>query len=129
MRAIKNTYDDKGYVPGAGSFEINCYNSLQKYKDEVQGKVKLGIEAFAEAMLIIPKTLASNSGFDIQDSIINFIDEAKKKEANVGLDITNADNFINPETQGILDNYGVKKQFLNVAPLLAEQLLLVDEVS
>jgi T-complex protein 1 subunit zeta len=29
---------------------------------------------------------------------------------------------------GILDNYIVKRQFLNLAPVLAQQLLLVDEV-
>jgi len=28
----------------------------------------------------------------------------------------------------IWDNYIVKRQFLNIAPVLAEQLLLVDEV-
>ena len=28
----------------------------------------------------------------------------------------------------IYDNYIVKRQFLNIAPVLAEQLLLVDEV-
>jgi len=30
----------------------------------------LGIQAFAEALLVIPKTLAENSGFDIQEAII-----------------------------------------------------------
>jgi len=35
-----------------------------KFKDTVSGKKKLGIEAFANALLVIPKTLAQNSGFD-----------------------------------------------------------------
>ena len=33
---------------------------------EAKGRVKLGVEAFAEAMLGIPKTLAENSGLDAQ---------------------------------------------------------------
>lgn len=35
-----------------------------KYKDEIEGKAKLGIQAFADALLVIPKTLAENSGYD-----------------------------------------------------------------
>lgn len=36
------------------------------YKDSVKGKSRLGIGAYAEALLIIPKVLATNSGFDAQ---------------------------------------------------------------
>ena len=35
---------------------------------------------------------------------------------------------MSPETQGIYDNYSVKQQILNSAPVIAQQLLLVDEV-
>ncbi len=34
------------------------------------GRTKLGVEAFAEALLGTPKVLAENSGFDAQDTII-----------------------------------------------------------
>ena len=37
---------------------------------EAQGRAKLGVEAFAEALLGMPKTLAENSGYDAQDAII-----------------------------------------------------------
>ena len=40
------------------------------YKDSVKGKSRLGIVAFAEALLVIPKVLATNSGFDAQVSDI-----------------------------------------------------------
>lgn len=55
LRAVKNVYDDKAVVPGAGSFEIACSVRLNEYCKEVQGKAKLGIQAFAEALLVIPK--------------------------------------------------------------------------
>jgi T-complex protein 1 subunit zeta len=44
-------------VPGAGAFEIFAWQELQKFKDEIKGKSRLGIQAFAEALLIIPKTI------------------------------------------------------------------------
>lgn len=36
------------------------------YKDTVKGKSRLGVAAYAEALLVIPKVLATNSGFDAQ---------------------------------------------------------------
>lgn len=44
-------------VPGAGAFEIYAWQELQKFKDEIKGKSRLGIQAYAEALLIIPKTI------------------------------------------------------------------------
>lgn len=65
MRAVKNVYDDKAVIPGAGSFEIAAYVHLHKFKDTVKGKAKMGVEAFAESLLIIPKTIAENCGYDV----------------------------------------------------------------
>jgi T-complex protein 1 subunit zeta len=66
LRAVKNALDDSSVVVGAGAFETACYLDLQKFKQTVSGKAKLGVEAFANAMLVVPKVLAENSGFDIQ---------------------------------------------------------------
>ena len=65
LRAVKNAYDDNAVLPGAGSFEIAAHEHLLEYaKKSVSGKSKLGVKCFAEALLIIPRTLATNSGFD-----------------------------------------------------------------
>lgn len=124
---MKNVYDDKSVVPGAGSFEIACSMHLHEYCKEVQGKSKLGIEAFADALLVIPKTLAENSGYDIQESIIMLKDEYHKNKVAVGLNVQ-AIGTISPMKEQIFDNYCTKKQWLNIAPTLAQQLLLVDEI-
>jgi len=78
LRAVKNTIEDKAVLPGAGSFEIATHEHLTQYaRTEVSGKVKLGINAFADALLIIPRTLAQNSGYDPQETIL------KVQEAHV----------------------------------------------
>jgi T-complex protein 1 subunit zeta len=65
LRAIKNTIEDKCVIPGAGAFEVSCSEHLMNYaKTQVSGKVKLGVHAFADALLSVPRTLAQNSGFD-----------------------------------------------------------------
>lgn len=65
LRAVKNAIEDKGVIPGAGAFEVAAYNHLTTYKDQVTGKAKLGVQAFADALLVIPKTLAENCGYTL----------------------------------------------------------------
>ena len=61
---------DKCVVPGAGAFQVACaaHLSSEAFRKTVKGKAKWGVQAFADALLIIPKTLAANAGHDIQDS-------------------------------------------------------------
>lgn len=73
------------------------------------------------------QTLAQNSGYDIQEAIINLKDEYYKNKIAVGLNIQSL-GTISPIKEQIYDNYCAKKQWLNIAPTLAQQLLLVDEI-
>ena len=127
LRAVKSALEDKALVPGGGAFEIAAYRMLMRRKAAVSGKAKLGVEAFANAMLIIPKTLAENSGLDVQESIIKVEEEQERSEAAVGLDLNSGEVFL-PAAEGVWDSYTVKKQTLNLSTILATQLLLVDEV-
>jgi T-complex protein 1 subunit zeta len=80
LRAVKNTIEDKCVLPGAGSFEVAAAEHLQVFaKEHVKGKTKLGVSVFSEALLIIPRTLAQNSGFDIQETLLK-VQEAYLKD-------------------------------------------------
>lgn len=127
LRAINNAIDDKCLVPGAGAFEIRAYNELMKFKDSVKGKMKLGIQAYADALLVIPKTLAVNSGYDAQDTIVKLQEEDRLNPEPVGLDLSTGE-AMKPIDMGVFDNYIVKKQILNSCSVIASNLLLVDEI-
>jgi len=126
LRAVKNTIEDAAVIPGGGAFEVAAHCDLMKFKDTVKGKSKLGIQAYADALLIIPKTLATNSGFDPHDAVMPLIEEHNDGNI-VGLDVTTGEPF-DPEMEGVFDNYRVKRQQLHLSAVLASQLLLVDEV-
>jgi T-complex protein 1 subunit zeta len=71
LRSIKNTLEDKSLIPGAGAFEIACHAHLSTVtKKSASGRIKLGVQAFADSLLVIPKTLAVNAGLDVQDAIV-----------------------------------------------------------
>ena len=128
LRAVKNVVEDKFVVPGAGAFETACSMHLRTETIKgVSGRTKLGIEAYAEALLVIPKTLAENSGFDVQESIIKLQEEREKSGLKVGLDCNSGDPMV-PADEGVYDNVRVKRQSLYLSTVLATQLLLVDEV-
>ena len=128
LRAVKNAIEDKRVVPGAGAFEVaaaaNLRNNIMK---TVKGRAKIGVEAYADALMIIPKTLAENSGLDVQETIIKICDEYEDTKMPVGLDIHTGEPIL-PATEGIWDNVRVKRQCLYLSTVLANQLLLVDEV-
>lgn len=127
LRAVNNAIDDKCLVPGAGAFEVRAYNQLMTYKDTVKGKVRLGIQAYAVALLVIPNTLAVNSGYDVQDTIVKLQEEDRLNPEPIGLDISTGEPA-KPTDLGVYDNYTVKKQILNSCSVIASNLLLVDEV-
>jgi T-complex protein 1 subunit zeta len=128
LRAVRNVYVDQSLVPGAGAFEMAARERLLKFAKSVSGKTRLGVEIFAEALAVIPKTLAENSGFDVQETILKLEEEMRRDPSSaVGLELFSGE-VISPELEGVYDNYIVKKQMLMLAPVLAEQMLLVDEV-
>jgi chaperonin GroEL (HSP60 family) len=59
---VKSVYDENSVT-----FEMASNSTAKKCK----GKVKLKIQAFAEALLVIPKALAQNNRYGIQEAIVN----------------------------------------------------------
>ena len=111
LRAVKNALEDQSLVPGAGAFNIALHAHLSKFKDSVKGKAKLGVQAFADALLIIPKVLAVNGGYDAQDVVVSLQEEHAQGQV-VGVDLNTGDT-LDPIGEGIWDNYRVHRQLLN----------------
>ncbi|CAH1956535.1 unnamed protein product [Acanthoscelides obtectus] len=127
LRAVNNTIQDKCLIPGAGAFEVTANKELLAFKDTIKGKARLGVAAYAEALLVIPKTLAVNSGYDAQDTIVKLQEQSRLSAEPIGLDLASGE-AINPKDRGIFDNYLVKKQIINSCSIIASNLLLVDEI-
>jgi T-complex protein 1 subunit zeta len=128
LRSVKNAIEDKALVPGGGALELACHRHLiQTVVPKTSGKAKIGIQAFAHALLVVPKTLAANSGFDVQETILKLQEEGDGVDMFVGLDCKTGEAIL-PAEEGIWDNVRVKRQSLYLSTVLANQLLLVDEV-
>ncbi len=98
-----------------------AHRALKKFEETVKGRARLGVRAFADAMLIIPKVLATNSGHDSQETIVKLLEEAAQHEARkgsaselIGIDLSSGE-VMQPVEAGVLDNYNVKKQMIGSA--------------
>ena len=127
LRSVKNTIHDGAVVPGAGAFEVAASEILRDHMKSVHGKAKFGVEAFADALLTIPRTLASNGGYDAQEVVLSCVEKYQETQKPFGIDLDTGKPSPSNVTN-VYDNYCVKRQFLNLCPILTQQLLLVDEV-
>lgn len=126
LRAVKNVIEDQCVIPGAGAFEAKAHHSLIEFSKTVKGKARLGVEAFAEALLVIPKTLAVNAGFDQQETLVKLQEEIFDGQT-VGIDLSTGEPMV-PVDEGIFDTYRVKRALLHSCTMIAGNLLLVDEM-
>ncbi|KAJ2861470.1 T-complex protein 1 subunit zeta [Coemansia aciculifera] len=128
LRAVKNAIEDGALVAGAGAFQVACRQQLLRpeFLRTVQGKAKMGVRAFAEALLVIPKTIAVNGGYDPMDVLVALEEEMGDGQV-VGIDL-NTGEALDPVQEGIWDNYRVLRQQLHSCAVIATNLLHVDEV-
>jgi len=126
LRSVKNALEDGCVVPGAGAYEVAAHAALKKFMETVKGRARLGIQAYADGLLVIPKVLAQNSGYDPQEVMVKLLEE-HSMSGLVGVDCNTGEAML-PAQQGIYDNYRVKKQMINSCTVIASNLLLVDEI-
>lgn len=129
LRSVSNAITDKSVIPGAGAFQIAASAHLLGdflRSKAVRGKARFGVQAFAEALLIIPKTLAANAGFDTLETL-GALQEEQAEGNNVGIDLATGEP-IDPSIEGIYDSYRVLRNSIASATSIASNLLLCDEL-
>uniref|UniRef100_F7IN22 Chaperonin containing TCP1 subunit 6B n=1 Tax=Callithrix jacchus TaxID=9483 RepID=F7IN22_CALJA len=127
LHAIKNASEDGCVVPGTGAVEVAMEEALVTYKKRVTGRAHLGVQAFADVLLIIPKVLAQNAGYDPQETLVKVQAEHFESKQLVGIDLNKGEPMVAAD-EGVWDNYCVKKQLLHSCTVIPTNILLVDEI-
>jgi thermosome len=125
---VRNVVEDSTYVAGGGSAETEISRKLEIYANKVGGREQLAIEAFAESLLIIPKTLAENGGHDPID-IIADLNKDHSKETGIwfGVDVMNGKSS-DMMKSGVIEPARVKSQAIRSAAEAAQMILRIDDV-
>jgi chaperonin GroEL (HSP60 family) len=129
LRVVGVSLEDGKVVAGGGAPEIELALRLADYASTVGGREQLAIEAFAEAMEIIPWALAENAGLDPIDLVINLktAHEGKKNAVYMGIDLETGEPA-NMLDANVIEPLRVKKQAIESATEVAGMILRIDDV-
>lgn len=119
---------DKRLVPGAGACEVELGKRIQMFGEKCPGLEQYAIKKFAQALEVIPRSLAENAGINPTETVTNLYaahqDEAK---INYGVDVETGD-VIDTLEANILDSYLVKHWAIRLATNAAVTVLRVDQI-
>jgi len=127
LRVVGVAVQDKLLVAGGGAPEVELALRLRAYASTVGGREQLAIEAFANAMEVIPKTLAENAGLDQIDSLVSLRSQHEKGVKTSGLDMDTG-KPVDMLNLGVVEPLRVKTQAINSAAEAAIMILRIDDV-
>jgi len=127
LRVVGVAVEDKMLVAGGGAPEVELALRLRAYASTVGGREQLAIESFADAMEIIPKTLAENAGLDQIDTLVSLRSQHEKGVKTAGLDMDTG-KPVDMLKLGVVEPLRVKTQAINSAAEAAVMILRIDDV-
>jgi len=124
---IASTLELSSYVYGGGAVEIEIAKKLRDYAVTVGGKEQLAINAFAEALEIIPRTLAESAGKDAIELLVEA--KSKHESGNTGYGINVFEGKIDDmDKLGVVEPTKIKVQAISSATDVSEMILRIDDI-
>ena len=115
-------------VPGGGAIEMELSKAVRSYARQVGGREQLAIEAFSDALEVVPKTLAENAGLDVLDTMVA-LKAAHEKEDGFAMGVNvYKEGIIDMLEQGVVEPMAVKMQAIKSAVEVASMILRIDDV-
>ncbi|MHC1688174.1 MAG: thermosome subunit alpha [Methanothrix sp.] len=127
LRVVGVAVQDKQLVAGGGAPEVELALRLRAYASTVGGREQLAIESFADAMEVIPKTLAENAGLDQIDTLVALRSAHEKGMKTAGLDMDTG-KPVDMLKLGVVEPLRVKTQAISSATEAAVMILRIDDV-
>ena len=126
--AVASAIEDGSYVYGGGATEVELAQKLRDYAVEVGGREQLAIQAFADALEIVPRTLAESTGMDAIDALVNLRSKHKEKDGKTfGIDVFGS-KVGDMKEIGVIEPTCVKKQAIASATEAANMILRIDDI-
>lgn len=126
-RVVGVVIEDGKIVAGGGSPEVELALRLKEYASALKGREQLAVNAFAEALEVIPRTLAENAGLDPIDKLVELRSQHEKGVKSAGLNVYTGD-VTDMWVEGVVEPLRVKTQALSSATEAATMILRIDDV-
>jgi chaperonin GroEL (HSP60 family) len=128
LSVVSDVVENSKIVAGGGAVEVEVSKELRKYATKVGGREQLAIEAFADAVEIIPRTLAENAGLEPIDILVELRSAHEKEDGkHKGVNVFNG-KVQNSLDSGVIEPAVVKEQAIKSAAESASMILRIDDV-
>lgn len=127
LNVVAVAIEDGKTVIGGGAAATEISLGLRDYASTVGGREQIAIEAFANAIEIIPRTLAENAGLDPIDVLIDIRKAHKKGNKNAGINLFTG-KISDMKESNVIEPFRVGKQAIESATDAAVMILRIDDV-
>jgi thermosome len=128
LSVVSDVIENNKIVPGGGAIEAELSKEIREYAKKVGGREQLAMEAFADSLEIVPKTLAENAGLEPIDILVGLrAAHEKKKGYLMGVNVFTG-KIANMERNGVIEPMAVKEQAIKSATEAASMILRIDDV-
>jgi archaeal chaperonin len=127
LRVVAVAIEDEKLVAGGGSPEVEVSLRLQEYAATLEGREQLAVKAYAEALEIIPRTLAENAGLDPIDMLMELRSQHEKGVKTAGLNVYEG-KVVDMWAAFVVEPLRVKTQVINAATESAVMILRIDDI-
>jgi archaeal chaperonin len=128
LSVVSDVIENNKIVAGGGAVEIEVAKELRKYATKVGGREQLAVEAFAEAVEVIPRALAENAGLEPIDILVELRSAHDTQDGkNIGINVFTG-KLQNSIDNGVIEPLVVKEQAIKSAAESAAMILRIDDV-
>jgi len=125
--AVASAVEVGKVVPGGGAPEEEAARELRKFAEGFSGREQLAINAFADALEVIPRSLAESGGLDPIDTLVALRAAHEQKKVESGVNVM--EGGIGDMTKlGVIEPLKVKTQAINSAADAAIMILRIDDI-
>ena len=129
LKVVASVIEDGLVCVGGGATEMDLAVKLRKYAPTVGGREQLAVEAFAQALEVVPWALAENGGYDSIDTLIQLRGAHEGAHANKNVGINLADGKATDMWKlNVVEPARVKRQAMTSAVEVASMLLRIDDI-
>jgi len=128
LSVVSDVVEYNKIVAGGGAIESEIAKKLRDYATKVGGREQLAIEAFADSIEIVPKTLAENAGLEPIDILVALRSAHEEPRGHLkGVDVFTG-KIIDMRKNGVIEPMRVKEQAVKSATEAASMILRIDDV-
>jgi len=127
LSVVRDVIVEPYVVAGGGAPEAEVARMVRAYAQKLSGKEQLAVQAYADALDIIPLSLAENAGMDPIDSLMQVRAKHQTKSKWAGIDPING-RVTDLAKLEVYEPLSVKVQALKSAGEAASMILKIDDV-